>query len=170
MSTSSTSSADMQNDGGQSPQQQTTNVNAATSIIGALPTGQPVTGQQAIDAAAAHDRELADLRLQNQQLQQSQQQIQQQLQQLLLNQQQSIAATTAANQHQPASTPAQPAVRVRELKLPEPHEYRGSRDRQPIRDRLRDIEELFTMGSIPISDPTSITYAAHYLRDDAKTW
>jgi Retrotransposon gag protein/Zinc knuckle len=60
--------------------------------------------------------------------------------------------------------------RMRELKLPEPHEYRGTKDKTSIREWLRDIEEIFTMGGIPIDHRSSIIYAAHYLRDDAKTW
>ena len=43
-------------------------------------------------------------------------------------------------------------------------------DKVPIREWLRDVEEIFTMGGIPIDHHSSITYAAHYLRDDAKTW
>src|ERR1700756_142779 len=128
MSGSSSSSAPMQANGGQPPQQQATNVNAAAAIIGALPTGQPVTGQQAIDATAVHDRELADLRQQNQQLQHQQQLMQQQLQQLLINQQQPAAANIAA-----------PAVSHQlKRRAPELMVYRGSRDRTPIRDWLRD--------------------------------
>jgi hypothetical protein len=60
--------------------------------------------------------------------------------------------------------------RMRELKLPEPHEYRGTKDKTSIREWLRDIEEIFTMGGIPLDHRSSIIYAAHYLRDDAKTW
>src|SRR6202158_5069031 len=105
MSSSSNSPVPMQADGGQQPQQQATNVNAAAAIIGALPTGQPVTGQQAIDATAVHDRELADWRQQNQQLQHQQQQMQQQLQQLLQQQQQPAAANIAAAQQHPAAAP-----------------------------------------------------------------
>src|SRR6202790_13849 len=65
---------------------------------------------------------------------------------------------------------AQPAIRMRELKLPEPKEFRGTRDRVSIREWIRDIEEIFTMGSMPMDHETTIIYAAHYLRDDAKTW
>jgi len=168
MSDSNSSSASMQADGGQPPQQQATNVNAATAIIGALPTGQPVTGQQAIDAAAVHDRELADLRQQNLQLQQSQQQMQQQLQQLLLNQQQPAAANIAVAQQHPAAAPAaSPQLKRR---APELMVYRGSRDRTPIRDWLRDTEEVFEMTGTPLNLLSTIHEAGHYLKDDAKTW
>src|SRR6202171_171486 len=64
---------------------------------------------------------------------------------------------------------AQPP-RIRELKLPEPREYRGTKDKTPIREWMRDMEEIFTMGGIPMNHHSSIVYAAHYLRDDAKTW
>src|ERR1700730_3950854 len=65
---------------------------------------------------------------------------------------------------------AQPAIRMRELKLPEPKEFRGTRDPVTIREWINDIEEIFKMGGFPEDHPTTITYAAHYLRDDAKTW
>ena len=59
---------------------------------------------------------------------------------------------------------------MRELKLPEPKEFRGTRDRVSIREWINDIEEIFTMGGLPIDHHTTIVYAAHYLHDDAKTW
>src|ERR1700687_6325691 len=64
---------------------------------------------------------------------------------------------------------AQPP-RMRELKLPEPKEFHGTKDKAPIREWIRDIEEIFTMGGLPMDHRSSIVYAAHYLRDDAKTW
>jgi hypothetical protein len=64
---------------------------------------------------------------------------------------------------------AQP-IRMRELKLPEPKEFRGTKDKTPIREWLRDIEEIFTLAQIPMDHHTTIVYAAHYLTDDAKTW
>src|SRR6202049_5219314 len=64
----------------------------------------------------------------------------------------------------------QPAIRMRELKLPEPKEFRGTRDKTSIREWIRDIEEIFTMGMMPMDHHTTIVYAAHYLQDDAKTW
>src|ERR1700737_3277849 len=65
---------------------------------------------------------------------------------------------------------AHPAIRMRELRLPEPKEFRGTRDKTSIREWIRDIEEIFTMGMMPMDHHTTIVYAAHYLRDDAKTW
>ena len=65
---------------------------------------------------------------------------------------------------------AQPPLRMRELKLPEPKEFHGTKDKAPIREWIRDIEEIFTMGGLPMDHRSSIVYAAHYLRDDAKTW
>ena len=166
MASNDNTSASMQADGGQ--QQQA--ANAATSpVIAVLPTG-PVTGQQAVDVTEAHHQEITDLRQQNQQLQQQQQQMQQQLQQLLQQQQSAPPANIAAAQQHPAAALAQPALRTRELKLPDPKEYRGSRDRMPIRDWLRDVEELFAMANVSTAVASTITYAAHYLRDDAKTW
>ena len=166
MASNDNTSASMQADGGQ--QQQA--ANAATSpVIAVLPTG-PVTGQQAVDVTEAHHQEITDLRLQNQQLQQQQQQMQQQLQQLLQQQQSAPPANIAAAQQHPAAALAQPALRTKELKLPDPKEYRGSRDRMPIRDWLRDVEELFAMANVSTAVASTITYAAHYLRDDAKTW
>src|ERR1700682_1310103 len=159
MASNDNTSASMQADGGQ--QQQA--ANAATSpVIAVLPTG-PVTGQQAVDVTEAHHQEITDLRQQNQQMQQ-------QLQQLLQQQQSAPPANIAAAQQHPAAALAQPALRTRELKLPEPKEYRGSRDRMPIRDWLRDVEELFAMANVSTAVASTITYAAHYLRDDAKTW
>src|ERR1700694_3357758 len=163
MTSNDNTSASMQADGGQ--QQQA--ANAATSpVIAVLPTG-PVTGQQAVDVTEAHHQEITDLRQQNQQLQQQQQQMQQQLQQ---QQQSAPPANIAAAPQHPAAALAQPALRARELKLPDPKEYRGSRDRMPIRDWLRDVEELFAMANVSTAVASTITYAAHYLRDDAKTW
>src|SRR6202171_5055000 len=79
----------------------------------------------------------------------------------------------ALNQQQQHAQPihaVQPAIRMRELKLPEPKEFRGTRDRVSIREWIRDIEEIFMMGMMPMDDHTTIIYAAHYLQDDAKTW
>src|SRR6202171_6513828 len=166
MASNDNTSASMQADGGQ--QQQA--ANAATSpVIAVLPTG-PVTGQQAVDVTEAHHQEITDLRQQNQQLQQQQQQMQQQLQQLLQQQQSAPPANIATAQQHPAAAPVQPTLRTKELKLPEPKEYRGSGDRMPIRDWLRDVEELFAMANVSTAVTSTITYAAHYLLDDAKTW
>src|SRR6202171_5069471 len=79
----------------------------------------------------------------------------------------------ALNQQQQHAQPihaVQPAIRMRELRLPEPKEFRGTRDRTSIREWIRDIEEIFTMGMMPMDHHTTIIYAPHYLRDDAKTW
>src|SRR6202171_967923 len=166
MASNDNTSASMQADGGK--QQQA--ANAATSpVIAVLPTG-PVTGQQAVDVTEAHHQEITDLRQQNQQLQQQQQQMQQQLHQLLQQQQSAPPANIAAAQQHPAAAPVQPTLRTKELKLPDQKEYRGSRDRMPIRDWLRDVEELFAMANVSTAVASTITYAAHYLRDDAKTW
>src|SRR3981189_345828 len=73
-------------------------------------------------------------------------------------------------QHAQPAHAAQPVIRMRELRLPEPKEFRGTRDRISIREWIRDIEEIFTMGMMPMDHQTTIVYAAHYLRDDAKTW
>src|ERR1700738_4514422 len=65
---------------------------------------------------------------------------------------------------------AQPAIRMKELRLPEPKEFRGTRDRTSIREWIRDIEEIFTLCMMPMVHHTTIVNAAHYLQDDAKTW
>src|SRR6202048_1106661 len=61
-----------------------------------------------------------------------------------LNQQPRHAQPQAQPQAQHAM--AQPAIRMRELRLPEPKEFRGTRDRVSIREWIRGIEERFTMG------------------------
>src|ERR1700730_8805889 len=61
-------------------------------------------------------------------------------------------------------------IRMRELKLPEPKEFHGTKDKTSIREWIRDIEEILTMGGLPMDHHSSIVYAAHYLRDDAKIW
>src|ERR1700688_727453 len=98
----------------------------------------------------------------HQQLQHTEQRLQQAQQQLQQNQHE--------QQHVQPVHVAQPVIRMRELKLPEPKEFRGTRDRVSIREWINDIEEIFKMGGFPEDHPTTITYAAHYLRDDAKTW
>src|ERR1700730_5731647 len=92
------------------------------------------------------------------------------LQQELLNLRQALHHQQRQAQPQAQHAMAQPAIRMRELRLPEPKEFRGTRDRVPIREWIRDIEEIFTMGMMPMDHQTTIVYAAHYLRDDAKTW
>src|ERR1700738_4463072 len=92
------------------------------------------------------------------------------MQQELLNVRQALNHQQRPVQPQAQHARAQPAIRMRELKLPEPKEFRGTRDRVSIREWIRDIEEIFTMGSMPMDHQTTIIYAAHYLRDDAKTW
>src|ERR1700738_1985145 len=92
------------------------------------------------------------------------------LQQELLHVRQTLNQQPRHVQPQAQHAMAQPAIRMRELKLPEPKEFRGTRDRVSIREWIRDIEEIFTMGSMPMDHQTTIIYAAHYLRDDAKTW
>src|SRR6202022_2426632 len=104
----------------------------------------------------------AQAQQQLQQLQYTEQRLQQAQQQLRQNQH--------VQQHAQPAHRVQPAIRMRELKLPEPKEFRGTRDRVPIREWIRDIEDLFTMGGLPMDHQTTIIYAAHYLRDDAKTW
>src|ERR1700736_2150372 len=92
------------------------------------------------------------------------------LQQELLNVRNTLHQQQRQAQPQAQHAMAQPAIRMRELKLPEPKEFRGTRDRVSIREWIRDIDEIFTMGSMPMDHHTTIIYAAHYLRDDAKTW
>ena len=92
------------------------------------------------------------------------------LQQELLHTRQALNQQQQQAQPQAQHAMAQPAIRMRELRLPEPKEFRGTRDRTSIREWIRDIEEIFTMGSMPMDHHTTIIYAAHYLRDDAKTW
>src|SRR3981081_3360028 len=92
------------------------------------------------------------------------------LQQELLQVRQALHHQQRQAQPQAQHAMAQPAIRMRELKLPEPKEFRGTRDRVSIREWINDIEEIFKMGGFPEDHPTTITYAAHYLRDDAKTW
>src|ERR1700704_3198491 len=92
------------------------------------------------------------------------------LQRELLNVRQALNHQQRQAQPQAQHAMAQPAIRMRELKLPEPKEFRGTRDRVSIREWISDMEEIFKMGGFPEDHPTTITYAAHYLRDDAKTW
>src|ERR1700681_2757593 len=92
------------------------------------------------------------------------------LQQELLNVRNTLHRQQQQAQPQAQHAMAQPVIRMRELKLPEPKEFRGTRDRVSIREWIRDIEEIFTMFSMPMDHQTTIIYAAHYLRDDAKTW
>src|SRR6202165_4017204 len=92
------------------------------------------------------------------------------LQQELLNVRNTLHRQQQQAQPQAQHAMAQPAIRMRELRLPEPKEFRGTRDRVSIREWIRDIEEIFTMGGLPIDHHTTIVYAAHYLHDDAKTW
>src|ERR1700738_4613237 len=92
------------------------------------------------------------------------------LQQELLHVRQTLNQQQRHVQPQAQHAMAQPAIRMRELKLPEPKEFRGTRDRVSIREWINDIEEIFKMGGFPEDHPTTITYAAHYLHDDAKTW
>src|SRR6202171_1529363 len=92
------------------------------------------------------------------------------LQQELLHMRQTLNQQQRQTQPQAQYAMAQPAIRMRELKLPEPKEFRGTRDRVAIREWIRDIEEIFTMGMMPMDHQTTIVCAAHYLRDDAKTW
>ncbi|HXP49978.1 MAG TPA: hypothetical protein VN922_08495 [Bacteroidia bacterium] len=61
-------------------------------------------------------------------------------------------------------------IRMKELKLPEPKEYQGMRDKTPIRLWLKDVEEIFVIGGIPPDHRTAIVYAAHYLATEPKTW
>src|ERR1700730_7507627 len=92
------------------------------------------------------------------------------LQQELLNVRNTLHHQQQQAQPQAQHAMAQPAIRMRELRLPEPKEFRGTRDRVSIREWINDIEEIFKMGGFPEDHPTTITYAAHYLHDDAKTW
>src|SRR3981081_4300104 len=71
------------------------------------------------------------------------------LQQELLQVRQALNQQQRHAQPQAQHAMAQPAIRMRELKLPEPKEFRRTRDRVSIREWIRDIEEIFTMGSMP---------------------
>ena len=125
------------------------------------------TNQQELEAyVLATEQRMNEMRAQAhqqlQQLQHTEQRLQQAQQQLQQNQH--------VQQHAQPIHAVQPVIRMRELKLPEPKEFRGTRDRTSIREWINDIEEIFTMGGLPIDHHTTIVYAAHYLRDDAKTW
>src|ERR1700730_4998926 len=125
------------------------------------------TNQQELEAyVLATEQRMNEMRAQAhqqlQQLQHTEQRLQQAQQQLQQNQH--------VQQHAQPIHAVQPVIRMRELKLPEPKEFRGTRDRTSIREWINDIEEIFTMGGLPIDHHTTIVYAAHYLHDDAKTW
>src|SRR6202165_5036194 len=125
------------------------------------------TNQQELEAyVLATEQRLNELRAQaHQQLQQLQH-----TQQRLHQEQQQLEQNQHVQQHAQPIHVTQPIIRMRELKLPEPKEFRGTRDRVSIREWINDIEEIFTMGGLPIDHHTTIVYAAHYLHDDAKTW
>jgi hypothetical protein len=169
MSGSSSTSVPTQPDGGQQQQPLPTNVNAAAAIIGALPTtGQPVTGQQAVNVTAANRQEIADLRLENQRQQHElhQQNLRMQQQELLMQQLQ--LQLQQLQQQQVATAPVQHVSHVKEHKPPEPREYRGTRDRTPIRDWLRHTEKVLKLGHMPPSE--HVEFASAFLRDDAEKW
>src|ERR1700730_17182023 len=114
-----------------------------------------ITGQRMNEMRAQAHQQLQQLQHTEQRLHQAQQQLQQ---------------NQHVQQHAQPIHAIQPVIRMRELKLPEPKEFRGTRDRVSIREWIGDIEEIFKMGGFPEYHPTTITYAAHYLREDAKTW
>src|ERR1700693_5457862 len=140
MSTSSSSAAPAQPDGGQDqpmqhppahpPAPSPSRSGAATPLLDQL-------GEHMMQRTQQHDQELQNLRHQlhlassaYQRVEVQQQQMMQMLQQQLQQQQPqpANAATAPAEQHL-AATVVQPIVHTRELKLPEPREYRGSRVR-----------------------------------------
>jgi len=90
----------------------------------------------------------------------------------LAQQNAALAQQNALLQAQLAHMQAQAAhpIRMKELKLPEPKIYQGSKDKTPIRMWLKDVEEIFIIGGIPPDHRTTITYAAHYLATEPKTW
>src|SRR6202048_2523756 len=69
------------------------------------------------------------------------------LQQELLRMRNTLHQQQQHAQPQAQHAMLQPTIRMRELRLPEPKEFRGTRDRTSIREWIRDIEEIFTMGS-----------------------
>src|SRR3984893_4670457 len=77
------------------------------------------------------------------------------LQQELLHVRQTLHQQQRHVQPQAQHAMAQPAIRMRELKLPEPKEFRGTRDRVSIREWINDIEEIFKMGMMPMDHHTT---------------
>src|ERR1700687_3377946 len=125
------------------------------------------TNQQELEAyVQITEQRMNEMRAQAHQQQQQLQHTEQRLQQA----QQQLQQNQYVQQHAQPIHVAQPIIRMKELKLPEPKEFRGTRDRTSIREWINDIEEIFTMGGLPIDHHTTIVYAAHYLHDDAKTW
>src|ERR1700681_1550879 len=84
------------------------------------------------------------------------------LQQELLHTRQALNQQQQQAQPQAQHAMAQPAIRMRELRLPEPKEFRGTRDRTSIREWIRDIEEIFTMGMMP-KITTPLLYTQHII-------
>src|SRR6202163_2471692 len=84
------------------------------------------------------------------------------LQQELLHTRQALNQQQQQAQPQAQHAMAQPAIRMRELRLPEPKEFRGTRDRISIREWIRDIEEIFTMGMMP-KITTPLLYTQHII-------
>src|SRR6202048_4464833 len=76
------------------------------------------------------------------------------LQQELMHMRQTLNQQQRHAQPEAQYAMAQPAIRMRELRLPEPKEFRGTRDRTSILEWIRDIKEIFTMGMMPM-DPHS---------------
>src|SRR6202165_6210535 len=77
------------------------------------------------------------------------------LQQELLHVRQTLNQQPRHAHPQAQHAMAQPAIRMRELKLPEPKEFRGRRERVSFREWIGDIEEIFKMGGFPEDHPTT---------------
>ncbi len=158
----------MQHNGGDHNQQQRQHIPPPhPSPHHSRPSTPMPTNQQELEAyVQTAEQRMNELRAQAQQQLQQLQYTEQRLQQA----QQQLQQNQHVQQHAQPAHAVQPVIRMRELKLPEPKEFRGTRDRVPIREWIRDIEEIFTMGGLPMDHQTTIIYAAHYLCDDAKTW
>ena len=124
----------------------------AVNQQGAAPPQQPQPAQPVQPAQPAISQAAADAAL---------------LQQNGALQQQNVLLQAQLQQYQAQA--AHP-IRMKELKLPEPKIYQGSKDKTPIRMWLKDVEEIFIIGGIPPDHRTTITYAAHYLATEPKTW
>src|ERR1700682_1198318 len=119
------------------------------------------TNQQELEAyVQITEQRMNELRAQAhqqlQQLQHTEQRLQQAQQQLQQNQH--------VQQHAQPAHALQPVIHMRELKLPEPKEFRGTRDRASIREWICDIEEIFIMVDYPwIITPPSYTQHIIYV-------
>src|SRR5260370_5502587 len=58
---------------------------------------------------------------------------------------------------------------TKELKIPEPEKFRGTKDKQSVRDWLDNVKEIFAIAGVPLNQP-AVIHAAAYLTDEAKIW